>query len=111
MSKRPSEGVRPRQRGRGTLFFAGRLAASLKPPPATPPRPPPTRPRNPRNRPPPPPPGWRAPGLPRRGAIPRGGAPAPPPHRRRTSPPARRRSEEHTSELQSLRHLVCRLLL
>src|SRR5436853_2532871 len=29
------------------------------------------------------------------------------PRRRRT----RRRSEEHTSELQSLRHLVCRLLL
>src|SRR5262245_65329527 len=26
-------------------------------------------------------------------------------------PPAARRSEEHTSELQSLRHLVCRLLL
>src|SRR5205814_10162636 len=26
-------------------------------------------------------------------------------------PLARRRSEEHTSELQSLRHLVCRLLL
>src|SRR5947199_9944996 len=25
--------------------------------------------------------------------------------------PARHRSEEHTSELQSLRHLVCRLLL
>src|SRR5262245_63358771 len=25
--------------------------------------------------------------------------------------PHRRRSEEHTSELQSLRHLVCRLLL
>src|SRR5438045_7521068 len=25
--------------------------------------------------------------------------------------PKRRRSEEHTSELQSLRHLVCRLLL
>src|SRR5262245_64717311 len=25
--------------------------------------------------------------------------------------PNRRRSEEHTSELQSLRHLVCRLLL
>src|SRR5438045_8289230 len=25
--------------------------------------------------------------------------------------PAARRSEEHTSELQSLRHLVCRLLL
>src|SRR5262245_62350147 len=36
--------------------------------------------------------------------------------RRRLEPPARRdlragRSEEHTSELQSLRHLVCRLLL
>src|SRR5258705_5481789 len=27
------------------------------------------------------------------------------------SPPTIRRSEEHTSELQSLRHLVCRLLL
>src|SRR5258705_948538 len=26
-------------------------------------------------------------------------------------PPEARRSEEHTSELQSLRHLVCRLLL
>src|SRR5205814_8551904 len=26
-------------------------------------------------------------------------------------PACRRRSEEHTSELQSLRHLVCRLLL
>src|ERR1035438_7333450 len=26
-------------------------------------------------------------------------------------PPRLRRSEEHTSELQSLRHLVCRLLL
>src|SRR5262245_65026965 len=31
-------------------------------------------------------------------------------HRARREP-ARRRSEEHTSELQSLRHLVCRLLL
>src|ERR1039458_5873011 len=31
-----------------------------------------------------------------------------PPRRR---PGARARSEEHTSELQSLRHLVCRLLL
>src|SRR5262245_66345920 len=31
---------------------------------------------------------------------------APPEHRRRPI-----RSEEHTSELQSLRHLVCRLLL
>src|SRR5438045_5196453 len=28
-----------------------------------------------------------------------------------TRPPGARRSEEHTSELQSLRHLVCRLLL
>src|SRR5258705_13752378 len=44
-----------------------------------------------------------------------------PPARRARPPPAaraacmpalhRRRSEEHTSELQSLRHLVCRLLL
>src|SRR5947199_1964317 len=31
--------------------------------------------------------------------------------RLRLSPAARARSEEHTSELQSLRHLVCRLLL
>src|SRR5437899_6571760 len=30
---------------------------------------------------------------------------------RRKAVPRRRRSEEHTSELQSLRHLVCRLLL
>src|SRR5262245_64060048 len=30
---------------------------------------------------------------------------------RRAARPRRRRSEEHTSELQSLRHLVCRLLL
>src|SRR5258705_8699816 len=29
----------------------------------------------------------------------------------RQTPPTSRRSEEHTSELQSLRHLVCRLLL
>src|SRR5437899_8636329 len=29
----------------------------------------------------------------------------------RSPNPARHRSEEHTSELQSLRHLVCRLLL
>src|SRR5205814_8557900 len=36
-----------------------------------------------------------------------------PPRRppRRTDPDAVERSEEHTSELQSLRHLVCRLLL
>src|ERR1035441_9369407 len=34
------------------------------------------------------------------------------PHRRRFSPEYKlSRSEEHTSELQSLRHLVCRLLL
>src|SRR5258705_7777868 len=31
--------------------------------------------------------------------------------RRGTLPRERQRSEEHTSELQSLRHLVCRLLL
>src|SRR5262245_64089470 len=31
--------------------------------------------------------------------------------RRLTARALRRRSEEHTSELQSLRHLVCRLLL
>src|ERR1039458_7830351 len=33
------------------------------------------------------------------------------PHRHRAPTAARYRSEEHTSELQSLRHLVCRLLL
>src|SRR5205814_10439012 len=32
-------------------------------------------------------------------------------HRPRTYGRSKRRSEEHTSELQSLRHLVCRLLL
>src|SRR5262245_65042858 len=31
--------------------------------------------------------------------------------RRRASGRSKKRSEEHTSELQSLRHLVCRLLL
>src|SRR2546425_8183960 len=31
--------------------------------------------------------------------------------RRRPDPPPHRRSEEHTSELQSLAYLVCRLLL
>src|SRR5262245_64014886 len=41
-----------------------------------------------------------------RGGPPRGGGDGPP--RGGPSPP---RSEEHTSELQSLRHLVCRLLL
>src|SRR5438045_8350419 len=37
----------------------------------------------------------------------------PPRQRKANSPPKvnKRRSEEHTSELQSLRHLVCRLLL
>src|SRR5437899_6403856 len=34
-----------------------------------------------------------------------------PPNPRAPTAPRRRRSEEHTSELQSLRHLVCRLLL
>src|ERR1035441_10788693 len=52
--------------------------------------------------------------------APRGGPPPTPPAFRcfrawfdtTKSPPARSpRSEEHTSELQSLRHLVCRLLL
>src|SRR2546422_6947996 len=33
------------------------------------------------------------------------------PRRQRTGPRWRRRSEEHTSELQSRLHLVCRLLL
>src|SRR5947199_4442479 len=33
------------------------------------------------------------------------------PHRRAGGDARRDRSEEHTSELQSLRHLVCRLLL
>src|SRR5262245_63902763 len=53
--------------------------------------------------------------LPREGR--RGVAPLPEelmPHRpaeQRQRPDLRLRSEEHTSELQSLRHLVCRLLL
>src|SRR5262245_62976843 len=33
------------------------------------------------------------------------------PRRSSAAPPKCQRSEEHTSELQSLRHLVCRLLL
>src|SRR3989304_1349201 len=37
--------------------------------------------------------------------------PHPPPPGRLRGPPLRRRSEEHTSELQSRLHLVCRLLL
>src|SRR5436853_4267777 len=44
----------------------------------------------------------------RLGRVPRGRDPVGVPLRRR---PAVERSEEHTSELQSLRHLVCRLLL
>src|SRR2546422_8305739 len=52
----------------------------------------------------------RVSGLPRdRGE--RRADPALPPSRRSTSCAARRRSEEHTSELQSRLHLVCRLLL
>src|SRR5258705_9391967 len=43
---------------------------------------------------------FRSPCWPRGPCSPRAEEPAPPP-----------RSEEHTSELQSLRHLVCRLLL
>src|SRR5258705_1861811 len=42
----------------------------------------------------------------RRGVLPHRGPCVP-----RDGEPANRRSEEHTSELQSLRHLVCRLLL
>src|SRR5262245_62366774 len=45
-----------------------------------------------------------------RPAIRRATASGSSPSRRPTSTPALR-SEEHTSELQSLRHLVCRLLL
>src|SRR2546429_6821322 len=48
-----------------------------------------------------------------RAADPRGGAgpSLPPPRRGRDGAPPRPRSEEHTSELQSRLHLVCRLLL
>src|SRR5687767_15488432 len=45
----------------------------------------------------------------RRGVLVRAGALPPVPHRRALL--HRRRSEEHTSELQSLAYLVCRLLL
>src|ERR1035441_10707577 len=49
-------------------------------------------------------------GAKRRGRAPPG--PRPPWHTVAWDPPANiSRSEEHTSELQSLRHLVCRLLL
>src|SRR5207244_12982621 len=37
--------------------------------------------------------------------------PSPPRRRQNTPSPGQRRSEEHTSELQSPDHLVCRLLL
>src|SRR5436853_7641217 len=42
--------------------------------------------------------------------VPAAAARAPRPRRARAQP-SQQRSEEHTSELQSLRHLVCRLLL
>src|SRR2546422_7766344 len=38
-------------------------------------------------------------------------SPGPPPRGSRDVPPSENRSEEHTSELQSRLHLVCRLLL
>src|SRR5215213_11586285 len=47
--------------------------------------------------------------LARRAVAARGAGGAPP--RTRVRGPGRRRSEEHTSELQSLTNLVCRLLL
>src|SRR5205823_12216776 len=65
----------------------------------------------------------RAPGPPRRRPGSALGAGSPPPHRLREGQPVRARrardhvvgaggrSEEHTSELQSLAYLVCRLLL
>src|SRR6266404_6703064 len=43
--------------------------------------------------------------------APRSDAPLPSSWRGTPRPPDRRRSEEHTSELQSLAYLVCRLLL
>src|SRR5437899_6445515 len=47
----------------------------------------------------------------RRHSVPRRAAAAHQRERRGPRRADRRRSEEHTSELQSLRHLVCRLLL
>src|SRR6266496_6820268 len=44
-------------------------------------------------------------------ALPISGHPVGPDHRRTPHRPQYRRSEEHTSELQSRRDLVCRLLL
>src|SRR5205814_9188908 len=44
-------------------------------------------------------------------APPRGSTPAPGSASSANQVPESNRSEEHTSELQSLRHLVCRLLL
>src|SRR5262245_65223738 len=52
-----------------------------------------------------------APGLEMVGEFVRASTLAPVPAPAGPSPARRVRSEEHTSELQSLRHLVCRLLL
>src|SRR5712675_3316236 len=52
----------------------------------------------------------RAPGCFCRGPGPNS-PPSPASYRRRSRTPGRARSEEHTSELQSRLHLVCRLLL
>src|SRR5436853_4296190 len=53
----------------------------------------------------------RAPPRPRQPADGRHARAVRPAHPRRDRQVGARRSEEHTSELQSLRHLVCRLLL
>src|ERR1039458_10756108 len=57
--------------------------------------------------------GQRGPGRPKATAAAATGTDHAGPQKRRTISKAgrARRSEEHTSELQSLRHLVCRLLL
>src|SRR5687767_15699542 len=58
---------------------------------------------------------WRASSRPRRprrrGRVPSSRPASRPPPSPRGRPPWRPRSEEHTSELQSLAYLVCRLLL
>src|SRR5262245_65223904 len=58
---------------------------------------------------------WRRSGPPRCCSPPcasaRSSSPPPMPRPSRCRSPSLARSEEHTSELQSLRHLVCRLLL
>src|SRR2546425_9138542 len=58
-------------------------------------------------------PAFAGPGAPAPAPCPAGTPASPPPPGRctRPHPPARCRSEEHTSELQSLAYLVCRLLL